>query len=362
MDERWEYYIAAIALLFGVLGFNALDVTCFLLSLIWIYVHSTIPDRQLKSTSAVAVPVTHNEQQHAPTVSTAKKQAFNRLVSKRQTAWLVLIFSPVTLYVGLYYLLRQPADGYLCALLNLHVVVVGAVVRVLVKCSTASEQANVTLTEEANIPATMLQATRQEIDNLKLVVTRQNADIQLLRRDLHAYRQHLQNSIHVVSSMETGERETEEYVFQLEQRLRYVEQGQPMLNDTLWSALTTVEWPLRKLARISRLVFSPSPSPPTLTALDWKARSRASSACSTESLPPWQATPTGWLTKPHGSKPRVTQGFSSERRSADNLDLLSSTSTPLSNEPPVRCPEPLSSSLSSPLLSSTSLTQLDDSV
>jgi hypothetical protein len=53
------------------------------------------------------------------------------------------------------------------------------------------------------------QATQREIDNLKLVVTRQNTDLQLLRRDLQAYRQHLQNSIHVVSSMETGERETE---------------------------------------------------------------------------------------------------------------------------------------------------------
>ena len=65
--------------------------------------------------------------------------------------------SPVTLYGGLYYLLRQPTEGYLCALLNLHVVVVGAVVRVLVKCSTASEQGNITLLEQATIPATMLQ-------------------------------------------------------------------------------------------------------------------------------------------------------------------------------------------------------------
>eukprot|EP00730_Choanoeca_flexa_P020319 TRINITY_DN9931_c0_g2_i4.p1 TRINITY_DN9931_c0_g2~~TRINITY_DN9931_c0_g2_i4.p1 ORF type:complete len:373 (+),score=49.73 TRINITY_DN9931_c0_g2_i4:149-1267(+) len=291
MSDQWQYYVAIIAFVFSILGFNALDVACFTLSLIWMYVHTSIPEAQLKTTEAAAVPFASQEEKGASLeIEEAKYQAQQQLRHKRQTAWIILILSPASLYAGLYLLLSQPKDGYLCGLINLNFVVIGAVVRVVLKTNAASEASNRSLADQATVDGSILQTTQRELEDVKLVLTRQNADIAQLRDELEAYRHHLQNSIRVVSTVETDGRETEDYVFQLEERLRQLEGRQLVAcNDSLWSTLTAIEWPHHKAGRLLRYAIrlvdpsAPTQLPKSPASLPWRPRKRTSSSSSAAS-------------------------------------------------------------------------------
>eukprot|EP00730_Choanoeca_flexa_P020320 TRINITY_DN9931_c0_g3_i1.p1 TRINITY_DN9931_c0_g3~~TRINITY_DN9931_c0_g3_i1.p1 ORF type:complete len:407 (+),score=38.64 TRINITY_DN9931_c0_g3_i1:164-1384(+) len=287
--ELWHFYIFAAAFIFSIFGYNALDVVCFVLSLSWIYIHTVIPDAQLRGTQAAAAPFPSSEESVPRDVDQIKIQAQRRLRQRRQTAWLVLFLSPVSLYLGLYVLVDQPENGYLCGLINVNFVVVCSVVRVLLKVNAASEAALHILAEEATVPTSLLQTTRKELKGVKAMLTQHNADIARLQQELKIYRAHLQNSIRVVSTVETDGRETEDYVFHLEERLRQLEHGQASTHSW-WSTLTAFEWPHHKAGRLLRTAIHwADPTLPTNyrraspASLPWLPRRRRSSTASSSS-------------------------------------------------------------------------------